>query len=311
MRCVWWRPSRNHGGIFLGQLARSCLSRTFHRRLTGRHTGHCQVLAQPSVAIIPLIFRARPTAWHFQHSTSQARISFSCGSQLPLEQNLQDKILRGEYSDFSLLLSDSLARPQAPDIQLRVDDLIPGSSPVTMVCKRKPVIDSFYKWLDTFTAYALVIVGSHPRRSLELFKYQQIISRGASKLQGTAFLAYDKHFRRQAASDLRISWDQVNIELWTVTFSGLAKPHCLVCSSPHHSQSSCPNADPFHQSHKNGPVCFRFNRSSRCNSHPCPFPYVCRRCRSADHSIVACPSSFSKANRRSNGSSNTSDRSKR
>ena len=233
------------------------------------------------------------------------------GLNRPLEQNLQDKILRGEYIDFSLLLPDSLARPQAPDIQLRVDDSIPGSSPVTMVRKRKPVIDSFHKWLDAFTAYALVIVGSHPRRSLELFKYQQIISRAASKFQGTAFLAYDEHFRRQAANDLRISWDQVDIELWTVTFSGLAKPHCLVCSSPHHSQSSCPNADPFRQSSKNGPVCFRFNRSSGCHSRPCPFPHVCRRCRSADHSIVACPSSFSKANRHSNGSSNTSDRSKR
>ena len=40
----------------------------------------------------------------------------------PLEQNLQDKIIRGEYIDFSLLLPDSLARPQAPVIQLRVDD---------------------------------------------------------------------------------------------------------------------------------------------------------------------------------------------
>ena len=39
---------------------------------------------------------------------------------------------------------------------------------------------------------------------------------------GTAFLAYDEHFRRQAANDLRISWDQVDIELWTATFSGLA-----------------------------------------------------------------------------------------
>ena len=216
------------------------------------------------------------------------------GLDRPLEQNLQD-------------FPNSLARPQAPDIQLRIHDSIPGSSPVTMVCKRKPVIDSFHKWLDAFTAYALVIVGSHPRRSLELFKYQQIISRAASKFQGTAFLAYDEHFRRQAANDLRISWDQVDIELWTVTFSGLAKPHCLVCSSSHDSQSSCPNADPFRQSFKNGPVCFRFNRSSGCNSHPCPFPHVCRRCRSADNSIVACPNSFFKANRRSNGSSNTSN----
>ena len=233
------------------------------------------------------------------------------GLNRPLEQNLQDKILRGEYIDFSLLLPDSLARPQAPDIQLRVDDSIPGSSPVTMVRKRKPVIDSFHKWLDAFTAYALVIVGSHPRRSLELFKYQQIISRAASKFQGTAFLAYDEHFRRQAANDLRISWDQVDIELWTVTFSGLAKPHCLVCSGSHDSQSSCTNADPFRQSSKNSLFCFRFNRSSGCNSRPCPFPHVCCHCRSTDNFIVACPSSFSKANRRSNGSSNMSNHSKR
>ena len=244
-------------------------------------------------------------------STLHRRSGSAVGLNRPLEQNLQDKILRGEYIDFSLLLPDSLARPQAPDIQLRVDDSLPGSSPVTMVRKRKPVIDSFQKWLDAFTAYALVIVGSHPRRSLELFKHQQIISRAASKFQGTAFLAYDEHFRHQAANDLRISWDQVDIELWTVTFSGLAKPHCLVCSSPHHSQSSCPNADPFRQSSKNGPVCFRFNRSSGCTSRSCPFPHVCRRCRSTDHSIVSCPSSFSKANRRSNGSSPTSDHGRR
>ena len=73
-----------------------------------------------------------------------------------------------------------------------------------MVLKWKPVIDSFHKWLDAFTAYALVIVGSHPRQSLELFKYQQIISRAASKFQGTAFLAYDEHFRCQATNDLHI-----------------------------------------------------------------------------------------------------------
>ena len=246
------------------------------------------------------------------NTTSQARISFSCGSRPTAGAEFtRFTILRGEYIDYSLLLPNSLAWPQVPDIQLWIHDSIPGSSPVTMVRKRKPVIDSFHKWLDAFTAYALVIVGSHPRRSLELFKYQQIISRAASKFQGTAFLAYDEHFRCQAANDLHISWDQVDIELWTVTFSGLAKPHCLVCSSSHDSQSSCPNADPFRQSSKNGPICFRFNRSSGCNSYPCPFPHVCRRCRSADNSIVPCPSSFSKANRRSNRSSNTSNHSKR
>ena len=98
----------------------------------------------------------------------------------------------------------------------------------------------------------------------------------ASEFQGTAFLAYDEQFLCQSANNLRISWDQVDIELCTVTFSGLAKPHCLVCSSPHHSQSSCPSTNRFCQSSKNSPVCFRFNRSSGCNSHSCPSQHVFR-----------------------------------
>ena len=116
------------------------------------------------------------------------------GLHRPLDRNLEDKILRG---DFAWLLSDSLSRPQVPEIQLRVDDSTPGSaSPVSMVRKRKPVIDTFQKWLDACTAYMLVLVTSYPRRSLELLKYQQIISRAATKFKGLAFLAYDEQFRR-------------------------------------------------------------------------------------------------------------------
>ena len=234
------------------------------------------------------------------------------GLTRPLDKSLTDKILRGEYIDFTMLLPDSLTRPQTPDIQLRLDDSVPGSSaPLTMVRKRKPVIDTFHKWLDAYTAYMLVIVESYPRRSLELLKYQQIISRAATKFKGLAFLSYDEQFRRRAAYDLTLNWDQVDLELWTVTFSGLAKPHCLVCSSPYHSQSDCPSADPSRPQPKSGPVCFRFNRSSGCASSPCPFPHVCRRCRSSAHSIINCPSGFSKSGQRHRGSNSSSDRSKR
>ena len=53
------------------------------------------------------------------------------GLHRPLDRNLEDKILRGEYVDFTLLLPDSLSRPQ-----LRIDDSTPGSaSPVSMVRK--------------------------------------------------------------------------------------------------------------------------------------------------------------------------------
>ncbi|KAK3698538.1 hypothetical protein QZH41_014467 [Actinostola sp. cb2023] len=40
-----------------------------------------------------------------------------------------------------------------------------------------------------------------------------------------AWLTYDESFRRRAAYDRTIPWDRIDLELWTVTFAGLAKPH--------------------------------------------------------------------------------------
>ena len=234
------------------------------------------------------------------------------GLHRPLDRNLEDKILRGEYVDFTSLLPDSLARPQAPELQFRMEDSSPGShfSPLTMVRRRKPTIDTFHKWVDAYTTYMLIIVAAHPRRSTKLLKYQQIISRAETQFQGLAWVTYDEQFRRRAANDLTISWDEVDLELWTVTFSGLAKPHCLTCCSPYHSQNDCPSADPSRRPSR-GAVCFRFNRASGCTASTCHFPHVCRRCRSANHSILNCPAGVSKGGSHSHQSSSSRDRSKR
>jgi len=73
--------------------------------------------------------------------------------------------------NFTLLLRDLIAYFQSLTTQLQVEDSSPGSlvSLVTMV--RKPVIDTFHKWLDAYTTYMLVIVAAYPRRELELLKY--------------------------------------------------------------------------------------------------------------------------------------------
>ena len=100
---------------------RSCPSWTFHRRSTGYHTGHRQVLTRSSVSFPwSLGHDQQPGTFNTLHRRPGS--ASPVGLNRPLEQNLQDKILRGEYIDFSLLLPNSLTRPQAPDIQLRVDD---------------------------------------------------------------------------------------------------------------------------------------------------------------------------------------------
>lgn len=212
------------------------------------------------------------------------------GLNRPLDKTLEDRILRGEYIDFSTLLPDSIHQAQLPDIQFRLADSSPGpvGSPITMVRKRKPVIDSFQKWIDAFTTYSVVIVAAYPRRALELLKYQQIISLAATKFKGFAWLSYDEQFRRRAAHHLTLSWDKIDLELWAITFSGLARPHCSHCSSPHHLQGDCPLADPSRRRRGNS-HCYDFNRISGCSRRTCPFPHVCSRCSSTSHSFSTCP----------------------
>ena len=76
------------------------------------------------------------------------------GLTRPLDRTLEERILRGEYIDFACLLPDSLAQPQTPDLQWRLDQSPSSSgSPLSMVRRKKPVVDTFQKWLDVYTTY--------------------------------------------------------------------------------------------------------------------------------------------------------------
>ena len=58
-------------------------------------------------------------------------------------------------------------------------------TPIAMVPKKKPVIDSFHRWVDTFTTFMLVMVNSYPGRAAELITYLQIINHAETNLEGS------------------------------------------------------------------------------------------------------------------------------
>ena len=123
----------------------------------------------------------------------------------PMDKTLEDKILRSEYIDFSLLLPDNIYRSQSPPCRFGMKTLSQAPRvPRLPWLSGKSQLDSFHKWLDAFTAYMLVIVTAHPRHALKLVKYKQIISKAVSKFKGMAWLSYDEQFRRHAAYDLSL-----------------------------------------------------------------------------------------------------------
>ena len=138
-------------------------------------------------------------------------------------------------------------------------------------------------------AYMLVIVTAYPNRAVELIKYQQIISRAVTKSKGLAWYTYDEHFRCRVARHLTIAWDRIDIELWTVTFTGTAKPHCSICSSPYHQSDDCPHQEPSKKPRRSALVCFDFNKPSGCQRRTCHFPHNCRRCGFSSHALFQLP----------------------
>ena len=73
---------------------------------------------------------------------------------------------------------------------------------------------------QAFAVYTLVVTAYYPTRVTDLLKYQLLIMRTAQQFSGSAWLAYDRDFRRQAAAYKLTDWSHLNPELFHFYVSG-------------------------------------------------------------------------------------------
>ena len=62
--------------------------------------------------------------------------------------------------------------------------------------------------MQAFAVYTLVVTAYYPARVADLLKYQLLIMRTAQQFSGSAWLSYDRAFRRQAAAYKLTDWSQ-------------------------------------------------------------------------------------------------------
>ena len=75
--------------------------------------------------------------------------------------------------------------------------------------------------MQAFAVYTLVVTAYYPTRVTDVLKYQLLIMRTAQQFSGSAWLAYDRAFRRQAAAyKLTDDWSHLNPELFHFYVSG-------------------------------------------------------------------------------------------
>ena len=204
---------------------------------------------------------------------------------MPIPQKLVNKIVALEYIEMKQLLPESwLFEDNAHCCDKR-------DRP------KKPEITNIFSWLHCYSALVGVLASRYPHKVAQLMAYQSTIVKCHSDFEGSAWMAYDRAFRRQAAAKKTLDWSQLNPTLYSLCFAGKAKTDivCTSCLSREHKSMDCPDRSskryqqrstaPGSNSsiHREGSVeiCRLYNAKggSKCRFKECRYAHLCRACK--------------------------------
>ncbi|KAL5479294.1 hypothetical protein EMCRGX_G022797 [Ephydatia muelleri] len=197
-----------------------------------------------------------------------------------LPARLVKRILEFEFVEMADMLPDAWQE----ESQSGTD----GNPMVRRLVRRAPLTE-ITLWLEGFARLASVLTTKHPTKSAELWAYQSAIIRAARNFEGTAWVAYDRQFRREALARKDLNWSVTNSRLYSEAFTGRAKiiPRCRYCLSETHDLRACPsNPDTGILDHRSSSpygnssskdVCRNFN-DGKCRYDRCKYRHVCREC---------------------------------
>ena len=216
-----------------------------------------------------------------QSDVSQGNPPMVIGAGLPpVSARLVKHIQSGQYVDLAALLpdrEDHAGNPISDDQQ-----------------KPKPKhISTILEWLQGFTMYTAVIIGSQPERAQDLLGYQAVIIDANMQYEGRGWMGYDRRFRQIAAADPSRKWSSLDSDLWNMSFAGLARRtvYCQHCSVSSHTSEECvwlnsqqgpPGMKKFADMPLSweAPVCksWNFSQSQECSFQGCKLQHICIYC---------------------------------
>ena len=107
--------------------------------------------------------------------------------------------------------------------------------------RRRKRIQDINVWLQCFAVFVKVVARSFPEAVPGMMGYMTRIIRASQEYDGTAWVAYDTVFRRQAAARGLKDWGKIDSSLYTICFTGKAKrvQRCDICLSAAHKTAEC------------------------------------------------------------------------
>ena len=189
-----------------------------------------------------------------------------------LDEGMIDKIVKGDYVDFSKLLPRDRVMAEEDG---RMEMIIKNGKTFWAPVSSGVQISNFSKWEQAFRVYSNVYMKHHPSRAPELIEYNHVIHTIASHYTWENVYLYDKDFRLHMSHNPARSWAIILQQAWSLRLRDRL-------SNPQYAQFSA------NKGKTSTEPCRRFNRG-RCNyGTNCKFDHRCSYCNKFGHAAVNC-----------------------
>ena len=195
-----------------------------------------------------------------------------------IDGTLCDKIRRGEYVDFLLLLPrDHLSSSDEGKLELIFRG---GQTYFVPADKDGPNITSFYKWEQAFRTFSNIYLKEHPDRATELIQNNHIICSASTTYTWENVYQYDREFRTHLASFPDRSWSIILQQAWSM---------CLRdrINFNHNGNSNVHISGGQNRGSKKE-ICQRFNRGLCTTGQNCQYDHRCLECGKFGHGVHIC-----------------------
>lgn len=216
-----------------------------------------------------------------------------------IPQKIKEKVWRGEYIHFGLLLKT--AKELAADPMLDGDLVLKGGT-LTVINKKSDSIHNIHTWTNAFIIYMDILLDKWPGKAKEYLKYMHNIRLAATR-NANGWVAYDEQFRLKKVRFPSSSWGLIDQELWIVHVATHYSTNLPASASSsgyesrqfnvHVGQNTGNNQSTF-QSRTGGGFqrvrqrCFRFQEDRCTFGKKCKFEHKCSKCGSVTHGAVRC-----------------------
>ena len=187
-----------------------------------------------------------------------------------VDQATQDRIIRGEYIDFSRLIpKDQVLTADDNRYEMIVRDGKTFWIPATN--HEGTAISNFNRWEQAFRVYSDIYMKAYPHRASELVQYCHLIHTASQSFTWENVYMYNKDFRLHMAKHTKRSWSIILQQAWAVRLKDKIK----------FAGNSTPRSD-------RKDLCKRYNRGECTAGMECRYDHRCSYYFKFGHLVIHC-----------------------